>query len=201
MEALLQADDCRVQGFLAAGHVCTVAGYESYVEFVKRYQVPVVVTGFEPVDLLTGILECVEQLESGRCEVANCYRRSVQRAGNSTAQEIVARVFEPADRPWRGMGTIPGGGFQLRPEWARFDAREKFGEAAGAARAPCADCRSGDVLAGRIRPPECPSFGTRCTPDTPLGAPMVSSEGACAAYFRYRPPAPAREPQPAGGTR
>lgn len=186
MEAIMRAGDCRVQGFLAAGHVCTVLGYDSYTEFVERYSVPVVVTGFEPVDLLTGILECVEQLESSRFGVVNRYARSVRHNGNTAAQNIVDRVFEPADRAWRGLGTIQAGGLRLRSEWSRFDAEWRFGCAKAAACSCVAECRSGDVLAGRIRPTDCSSFGTQCTPDSPLGAPMVSSEGACAAYFRYR---------------
>jgi hydrogenase expression/formation protein HypD len=186
MEAIMQAGDCRVQAFLAAGHVCTVLGYDSYVDFVRRHRVPVVVTGFEPVDLLTGILECVDQLESATFDVVNCYARSVRQEGNPSAQEIVDRVFEPADRPWRGLGTIPAGGLRLRSEWSRFDAERRFGLGILPSNGCATECRSGDVLAGRIRPSECSSFGTRCTPDTPLGAPMVSSEGACAAYFRYR---------------
>jgi hydrogenase expression/formation protein HypD len=186
MEAIMQSDGCRVQGFLAAGHVCTVLGYESYVEFVERHRVPVVVTGFEPVDLLAGILECIEQLESRKFRVVNRYARSVRESGNLAALEIIARVFEPADRDWRGLGTIPAGGLRLRREWSQFDAESRLGGIAREAACPTAECLSGQVLAGRIRPTACPSFGTRCTPDTPLGAPMVSSEGACAAYFRYR---------------
>lgn len=186
MEAIMQASDCRVQGFLAAGHVCTVLGYDSYVEFVWRHRVPVVVTGFEPIDLLAGILECVEQLESEQFAVINRYARSVREEGNPAAQDIVSRVFEATDRPWRGLGTIPAGGLRLRPEWSRFDAEQRFGKVEMCSPTCAVECRSGDVLAGRIRPPECSSFGTRCTPDSPLGAPMVSSEGACAAYFRYR---------------
>jgi hydrogenase expression/formation protein HypD len=191
METIMLSDDCRVQGFLAAGHVCTVLGYESYVEFVRRHCVPVAVTGFEPVDLLAGILECVEQLETGRFAVVNRYTRSVRERGNPSAQEIVSQVFEPADRPWRGLGIVAAGGLRLRDEWSRYDAERRFVQIATLSQMNNSqlnntECRSGDVLAGRIRPVECPSFGTRCTPDSPLGAPMVSSEGACAAYFRYR---------------
>jgi hydrogenase expression/formation protein HypD len=186
MEALMQCPDNRIQGFLAAGHVCTVMGYETYEEFVRVYRVPVVVTGFEPVDLLRGILECVQQLEAGTAQVQNCYERSVRRAGNIAAQDVVRQVYEVADRPWRGLGVIPRGGLVLRPEWVRFDAAAKFGLATMLPILDSDECRSGDVLTGRIKPPACPSFGTRCTPDSPLGAPMVSSEGACAAYYRYR---------------
>ncbi len=145
---------------------------------------PVVVTGFEPVDLLQGILRCVRLLESGRAEVANCYRRTAQDAGNPAAQRLVSDVFEACDRPWRGLGVIPRGGLRLRPEYRRFDAEDRFGRTSLPV-VDASDCCSGDVLAGRIKPTACPSFGTTCTPDHPMGAPMVSSEGACAAYYRY----------------
>lgn len=187
MEALASDPACRVQGFLAAGHVCTVAGYESYEPFVTRYGLPVVVTGFEPLDLLQGILECVRQLESDRPTVSNQYARSVQPAGNLPARQIVDRVYEICDRPWRGLGVVPAGGLRLREEWASFDAERRFG-AESSPPEDATECRSGDVLSGRLKPPECPHFGTNCTPDRPLGAPMVSSEGACAAYFLYRRP-------------
>ena len=187
MEALMISPDNRVQGFLAAGHVCAVAGYESYDLFVAKHQVPVVVTGFEPVDLLDGIRECVRQLEAGVAEVRNCYGRSVRRDGNGAAQDIVDRVSQIADRPWRGLGVIPAGGLELRPEWREFDAAMRFNTGMPLHIMELGECRSGDVLAGRIKPTACPSFGTRCTPESPLGAPMVSSEGTCAAYFRYRP--------------
>ncbi len=184
MEAIAASPDCRVQGFLAAGHVCTITGCEEYMPFVERYRMPVVVTGFEPVDLLQGILESVRQLESAAPQVANSYARIARREGNPTAQELVAEVYEACDRPWRGFGVIPRGGLRLRPQWRHFDAEQRF----GGLRLPVLDvteCRSGDVLAGRIKPTECSSFGVNCTPDHPLGAPMVSSEGACAAYYRY----------------
>jgi len=184
MEAIAASADCRVQGFLAAGHVCTVTGCEEYAPLVDRYRMPVVVTGFEPVDLLQGILKCVRLLESDRPEVANCYSRTARNSGNPTAQRLVSDVFEVCDRAWRGFGVIPRGGLRLRGDWQRFDAELRFGHAS----LPVLDttqCRSGDVLAGRIKPTACASFGTLCTPDRPLGAPMVSSEGACAAYYRY----------------
>jgi hydrogenase expression/formation protein HypD len=186
MEMLAASDDSAVEGFLAAGHVCTVAGYESYRRFVERFHLPVVVTGFEPVDLLLGILECVRQLECGEARVVNSYSRSVAALGNERALAIVDDVYEICDRPWRGLGIVPGGGFRLRTKWRQFDAEQRFG------RAPLSivestECRSGDVLTGRMRPTECPHFGGRCTPDSPLGAPMVSAEGACAAYYRYAP--------------
>jgi len=186
MEMLAVSPDCTVQGFLAAGHVCTVAGFDSYREFVETYQLPVVVTGFEPVDLLSGILECVRQLEHGQAKVANCYGRSAAAAGNRRALEIMDDVYEICDRPWRGLGIVPKGGFRLRQEWIRFDAEKRYGRTFTVVEESC-ECRSGDVLTGRIKPTECEHFGTRCTPDTPLGAPMVSAEGACAAYYRYTP--------------
>ena len=195
MELLVQQPDCRIDGFLAAGHVCTVLGCDSYESFVERFRRPVVVTGFEPTDLLDGLHECVRQLESGEARVANRYERSVRATGNSAAQQAIAEVYEPCDREWRGIGTVPGGGLQLRARFERFDAARRFalddvggqraGEFGGATPPLDRDCRAGDVLAGRLKPTDCPHFGKACTPDTPLGAPMVSSEGACAAYFLY----------------
>jgi hydrogenase expression/formation protein HypD len=186
MEMLAESEDNLVQGFLAAGHVCTVAGYQSYERFVEKYRLPVVVTGFEPVDLLLGIQECVRQLQCGEASVVNCYSRSVVAPGNERALAIVDDVYEICDRPWRGLGIVPSGGFRLRAKWARFDADRGF-ERRLAPVHECAECRSGDVLTGRIKPTECAHFGTRCTPDSPLGALMVSTEGACAAYYRYAP--------------
>lgn len=184
MVAVVSSPDSRVQGFLAAGHVCTITGCEEYTSFVDCHRMPVVVTGFEPVDLLAGIAECVRQLEAGQPRVVNCYARTARRGGNRIAQAMVANVYEACDKPWRGMGVVPRGGLRLRREWKQFDAEHRF----GGLKLPVLDdcqCRSGDVLAGRIKPTACSSFGTRCTPDRPLGAPMVSSEGACAAYYRY----------------
>jgi hydrogenase expression/formation protein HypD len=158
---------------------------------------PVVVTGFEPVDLLSGILECVRQLERGEATVTNCYGRSVAAAGNRAALAIVDDVYEICDRPWRGLGVVPSGGFRLREKWAKFDAEKRFGRRLAVIAEPC-ECRSGEVLTGRIRPTECEHFGKRCTPDSPLGAPMVSTEGACAAYFRYAPRSGSPKPQAAG---
>jgi hydrogenase expression/formation protein HypD len=192
MEAIVASPDCRVHGFLAAGHVCTVAGCEDYGPFVERHRMPVVVTGFEPVDLLRGILECVRQLESGDPRLANCYARTARDAGYPTARRLVDGVFEVCDRPWRGLGVIPRGGLRLRREWTKFDAQKRFDHASLRVLEP-SECKSGDVLAGRIKPTACPSFGNACTPDHPLGAPMVSSEGACAAYFRYGVPAQSRD--------
>jgi hydrogenase expression/formation protein HypD len=194
MELLLQAPDNRVQGFLAAGHVCTVMGFQSYAAFARRYQTPVVVTGFEPLDLLAGILACVQQLEGGSACVENQYARSVRPEGNVRAQQIVSDVYEIRDSPWRGMGLIPQGGLGLRADWRRFDAAVRFQDLQQLPIVESDQCCSGAVLAGRIKPPECPAFGKRCTPESPLGAPMVSSEGACAAYFRYRA-------EPVGGNR
>jgi len=193
MEQIVQAPGHSIEGFLAAGHVCTVAGFASYLPFVERYRMPVVVTGFEPVDLLWGILECVRQIESDQARVANCYGRSVRRDGNAQALDLVEQVYEICDRPWRGLGVIPRGGLRLRPEFAALDARQRFASCHVSVTSPahppteCAqECRAGEVLAGRLRPDACPAFGTRCTPEAPLGAPMVSAEGACAAYYRYR---------------
>jgi len=185
MEAILSAPECRVEGFLAAGHVCAVVGYEGYERLAAQYRIPIVVTGFEPVDLLQGVLQCVRQLEEGRCDVENAYARAVRREGNETAQRVVARVFEVAEQDWRGLGSLPESGLRLRPEYAQFDAEKRLGlghiEAAEDSR-----CISGQILRGLEKPPDCPAFGIACTPERPLGAPMVSSEGACAAYFRYR---------------
>lgn len=185
MEMLAASDSNLVQGFLAAGHVCTVTGSNCYEAFANRHQIPVVVTGFEPVDLLLGILECVRQLERGEARVRNCYPRSVHAAGNLQAMAAIDDVFEPCDRPWRGIGVVPLGGFRLRTQWARFDASERFPRTVQPAR-ESPDCRAGDVLMGRIKPTECDCFGTTCTPENPLGAPMVSAEGACAAYYRFK---------------
>jgi hydrogenase expression/formation protein HypD len=186
MEMLVESDDCAVQGFLAAGHVCTVAGYESYREFVNKYKLPVVVTGFEPVDLLMGIFECVRQLESGTAEVVNCYSRSVAAPGNERALAIMDDVYEICDQPWRGLGIVPRGGYRIRAKWRQYDAASRFGTTDEVVDIGT-ECRSGDVLTGRIKPTECAHFGVRCTPDSPMGAPMVSAEGACAAYYRYAP--------------
>lgn len=193
MEALLLAPDNRIQGFLAAGHVCAITGYAAYAALAERFAVPVVVTGFEPVDLLLGIRTCVQLLESGQPRAVNCYGRTVTSAGNQTAQALVDRVYEVTDQLWRGFGTIVQGGYQLRGDYGRFDAWRRFGGEQPAAAVlqqlhPAQDvCCAADVLAGRLRPCDCPQFMTGCTPDRPLGAPMVSSEGACAAYARYVP--------------
>jgi hydrogenase expression/formation protein HypD len=184
MEAVLASPGCRVQAFLAPGHVCTVEGLGAYREVVERHKVPVVVTGFEPVDLLDGILAAVEQLEAGRAEVENRYARAVRNDGNAVARRVVEEVFETGERKWRGIGPIARSGLKLRAEYARFDAVVRFGIGQKEVNEP-AECQAGLVLQGRMKPPECAAFGTRCTPERPLGAPMVSSEGACAAYYLY----------------
>jgi len=185
IEALMSSPDCRVQGFLAAGHVCAVMGYEEYPPIAAKYCVPIVVTGFEPLDILQGVLMVVRQLESGRFEVENQYARAVSREGNRPAQELIHRVFKVVPRKWRGLGEIPQSGLGLNDAYAAFDAEKKFGLTDRRVEEP-ADCLSGQVLQGKINPDECPAFRTRCTPEHPLGAPMVSGEGACAAYYRYR---------------
>jgi hydrogenase expression/formation protein HypD len=184
MEMLMRSPGNNVEGFLAAGHVCTVTGLEAHREFVADYKLPVIVTGFEPVDLLTGILEAVQQLESGSPSAVNCYGRSVAAAGNQSALQLIDEVYEIADRPWRGLGVVPDGGLRLRSKWAPFDAEKKF-ERLPIVSCEGSDCRSGEVLTGKIKPTACEHFGARCTPESPLGAPMVSAEGVCAAYYRY----------------
>ena len=185
MCAVLGSPANRVQGFLAAGHVCAVMGTAQYEPIAEKYHVPIVVTGFEPLDILQGVLMCVKQLEAGRAEVENQYARAVRPEGNRTALEILKEVFEVVPRKWRGIGEIPGSGWSLRPAYAPFDADRRFGVAHITAEEP-AECIAGLVLQGQKKPHECMVFGTRCTPDHPLGAPMVSSEGACSAYYRYR---------------
>lgn len=184
MEAILGSPANRVQAFLAAGHVCAVMGFREYEPIAERYRVPVVVTGFEPLDLLQGIHMAVRALEAGRHGVENQYARAVTREGNLPAQRLVAEVFAPCDRKWRGIGEIPASGLRLRPEYADFDAERRFDVGhLTAAESPL--CIAGEVLQGLRKPHECAAFGRECTPERPLGAPMVSSEGACAAYFRY----------------
>lgn len=183
--AILDDPQARVQGFLAAGHVCAVMGWTEYEPLAARYRVPIVVTGFEPLDILEGIWMAVRQLEEGRHQVENQYVRAVRREGNRPAQALVERVFQVVDRGWRGVGTIPASGLGLRSEFASFDAEARFSLEAIRAAEPAA-CRAGEVLRGVIKPFECAAFGTTCTPETPLGAPMVSSEGACAAYWAFR---------------
>jgi hydrogenase expression/formation protein HypD len=193
IEALLASPDRRVQGFLAAGHVCTVMGCAEYEPIAARHRVPIVVTGFEPLDILGGIDRCVRQLEAGRAEVENQYARAVRREGNRPAQALLREVFRVIDRKWRGIGVIPQSGFGLADAYAAYDAERRFGVTEYRAEEP-SECVSGRVLQGAIKPADCPAFGTRCTPDHPLGATMVSNEGACAAYYRYRRPSPAANP-------
>lgn len=185
IEAIMSAPTCRVQAFLAAGHVCTVMGTEQYPPLVERFGIPIVITGFEPLDILEGIRRAVHQLERGVAEMENAYPRAVAVEGNPAAQALLADVFEVTDRGWRGIGTIPASGWRLAPRYAAFDAERRF--AVDDLRVAESEvCRSGEVLQGFIKPHECAAFGTTCTPRNPLGATMVSSEGACAAYFLYR---------------
>lgn len=192
MEAILSSPDNRVQGFLAAGHVCTVMGYTEYEPLVRKYGVPIVVTGFEPLDILQGVTMCVKQLEEGSALLENQYSRAVRREGNPAAQQLITEVFEVVPRKWRGIGEISRSGLGLREEYAEFDSERRFGLAACTVEEP-SECISGLVLQGVKRPSDCPAFGGRCTPEHPLGATMVSSEGACAAYYRYRRPQPTWE--------
>lgn len=183
--AIMESPTCRVQGFLAAGHVCSVMGTREYPPLVEKYHVPIVVTGFEPLDILDGIRQTVVQLESGRNEVENAYQRAVQKNGNPAAREMLHDVFEVTDRSWRGIGMIPQSGWQLSGKYRPFDAEHRF--AVGDIKTGESSlCRSGEVLQGLIKPNECEQFGKKCSPRNPLGATMVSSEGACAAYFQYR---------------
>lgn len=183
--ALMDSPTRRVQGFLAAGHVCTVMGMGEYGPLVEKYNVPIVVTGFEPLDVLEGIRRTLLQLEEGRAELENAYPRAVSPEGNPIAQAVVNDVFEVTDRAWRGIGVIPQSGWQLSPAYAEFDAEQRF-DVSDIRTEESGLCRSGEVLQGLITPLQCEAFGTTCTPRSPLGAPMVSSEGACAAYYQFR---------------
>lgn len=185
IESILSSPQSRVQGFLLAGHVCAIMGWEEYEPLIQKFRIPMVVTGFEPVDILQGIYMCIEQLEQGRAEVANQYVRAVKQAGNRHAQELIRQVFQIIPRPWRGLGDIAESGLGLTPAYMDFDAAQRFPVETVPAR-HSSDCISGEILLGLKKPDQCSSFGTACTPDQPLGAPMVSSEGACAAYYRYR---------------
>ncbi|KVD88272.1 hydrogenase formation protein HupD [Burkholderia ubonensis] len=185
IEAILGDPANGVQGFLAAGHVCTVMGYTEYESIARRHHVPIVVTGFEPVDLLQGLYLCIRQLEAGRTEVENQYSRAVRRDGNRVARDAISTVFVPQSQCWRGMGSIPASGLGLAPAYRRYDALDRFGDGAPLPEHN-GECISAELLRGRKKPGACPAFGTRCTPDHPLGATMVSSEGVCAAYYRYR---------------
>ncbi len=184
IEAILQSPGNEVQAFLAAGHVCSVMGYWEYPPLAEKYGVPIIVTGFEPLDLLDGIRRAVQQLERGEAQVENAYERIVSYAGNLEAQQLLARVFEVTDRAWRGIGVIPRSGWRLNAEYREFDAELRFKVQEIRAHESSL-CRSGDVLRGVIKPSQCGAFGTECTPRHPLGATMVSNEGACAAYYNY----------------
>lgn len=184
MHAILGSPQNRVQGFLAAGHVSTVMGYWEYPQIAQMYKTPIVVTGFEPLDLVQGILMAVRQLEKGTYEVQNAYPRAVTMEGNRAAQAILEKVYEPCDRNWRGIGKIPMSGWKLRDTFRDFDAEERF-EVSNIQTHESEICVAGSILQGLKKPPECPAFGIQCTPQNPLGATMVSSEGACAAYYRY----------------
>ncbi len=184
MEALLSSPANLVEGFLAAGHVCTVMGYEEYIPISEKYRIPIVVTGFEPIDILQGIYMTVKQLEEGRHEVENQYARAVRREGNVPAQKLIAEVFEIVDRKWRGIGRIPHSGYRLREKYVLYDA-EKIFDLGDMKVEESQMCSAGLILRGLKRPHECSAFGAQCTPEHPLGAPMVSSEGACAAYYHY----------------
>lgn len=191
ISAIMESPDNRVQGFLAAGHVCAVMGWTEYEPLASKYHVPIVVTGFEPLDILEGMLMAVQQLEAGTYRVENQYVRSVRREGTPAARLRVEDVFELADRKWRGIGEIPMSGLRLRNEFSAFDAEAKFGLGDVHVSEPV-ECHAGEVLTGKLKPPRCPAFGTKCTPEHPLGALMVSAEGACAAYYhlaKYREPA------------
>lgn len=185
IRAILQSPYNRVQAFLAAGHVSAVMGYWEYPPLAQSFGVPIVVTGFEPLDLVRGVLMAVRQLEDGRAEVENAYRRAVQEKGNEPAQAVIGRVFESCDRKWRGIGEIPDSGWRLRPEYVEYDAEHRF-DVRAIKTEESSLCIAGEVLRGLKKPTECPAFGEPCTPENPLGATMVSSEGACAAYYRYR---------------
>jgi hydrogenase expression/formation protein HypD len=185
LRALLGAPGNRVQGLIAPGHVCAIVGLEQYEEIAREFQIPIVVGGFEPVDLLEAIVMLAEQLEQGRAEVENQYTRSVRVTGNPAAQRMLADVLEVCDRKWRGLGEIPLSGLKVRDKYAAWDAEIKFHLAPNPVEEP-AECISSLILQGHRKPPQCPAFGIRCTPERPLGAPMVSSEGACAAYYQYR---------------
>ena len=185
MDAILGSPSNRVQGFLLAGHVCAVMGYHEYPSLAEKYKVPMAVTGFEPLDLAQGILQTVRMLEQGRVEVENAYSRTVTFEGNQPAQKTICQVFEDCDRTWRGIGMIPMSGWRLRPEFAEFDAENRF-DVADIQTQESALCIAGQILVGMKKPHDCSAFGKECTPEHPLGATMVSSEGACAAYHKYK---------------
>ncbi|MCX6164700.1 MAG: hydrogenase formation protein HypD, partial [Ignavibacteriae bacterium] len=185
IKAILNSKNNRVEGFLAAGHVCTVMGFKEYEEISKKYKIPIVVTGFEPLDILQGIYMCVSQLEEGRCEVENPYSRVVTREGNKKAREIMYEIFEICNRKWRGIGEIAESGFKIKEKYKEYDAELKFGIVNYSVE-ESTECISGLILQGIKKPGDCPVFGKKCTPEHPLGATMVSSEGACSAYYLYK---------------
>jgi hydrogenase expression/formation protein HypD len=195
IRAVLSSPSNRVQGILAAGHVCTITGLDQYRPIAAEFRVPIVVTGFEPLDILQGVLMCVKQLEAGRHEVENQYTRSVRPEGNRAAIRQIDEVFQPVPRKWRGIGEIPASGLALRDAYAEFDAQRRF-DVSGITAAEPAECIAGEVLQGHKKPHDCSVFGIRCTPERPLGAPMVSGEGACAAYYRYRRRGSTIDPRP-----
>ena len=184
MEAVLSDEEASIQGFLAAGHVCTIMGTSEYQPIVDQFKIPVVVTGFEPVDLLQGILMTVKQLEAGEYKLENQYARMVKPEGNPSARQVLAQVFEVIDREWRGIGTIPRSGYRLREQFVSYDAQRKY-EINFTEAPESAECIAGQILKGLKKPHDCAQFGRKCTPTNPLGAPMVSSEGACAAYYHF----------------
>ncbi|MCU0357673.1 MAG: hydrogenase formation protein HypD [Cyclobacteriaceae bacterium] len=184
MEAILADPETKVNAFLAAGHVCTIMGFNEYDPIAEKYKVPIVVTGFEPIDLLQGIYMAVKQLESGEAKVENQYIRYVQREGNLRAKEAIDEVFAVSDREWRGIGTIPHSGWEVNDDYARYDARKKFSLIAVASE-DITTCIAGEIMKGKKKPFDCPHFGKGCTPEKPMGSPMVSSEGACAAYYHF----------------
>jgi len=184
IKAVMEDEECTIDGFLAAGHVCSIMGYWEYPELAKKYKVPIVVTGFEPVDILQGILMAVKQLEKGSFEVENQYTRIVTKEGNLSAQDIIKKVFTITDIAWRGLDVIPQSGYAVSDNYAAYDAMKKFN--VNIEEAPeSKECMAGDIMKGKIKPRQCPAFGKKCTPQNPLGAPMVSSEGACAAYYHF----------------
>ncbi|HVO76255.1 MAG TPA: hydrogenase formation protein HypD [Ignavibacteriaceae bacterium] len=185
IEALLESGKSRIQALLAAGHVCTVMGYEEYIPIAEKFKIPIVVTGFEPADILQGIFCAVKQLEEGRYNVENQYKRAVRREGNPAAINLLNKVFERSDRKWRGIGLIPKSGYKIRDEYSEFDAEEVF-QTEDSTAEESQICIAGLVLQGIKKPVDCTAFGKHCIPEHPLGAPMVSSEGACSAYFRYK---------------
>lgn len=183
--AIMDDEACIVDGFLAAGHVCTVMGMGEYEPLCRNYKIPIVVTGFEPVDILQGVLETVRLLEAGEFQVLNAYKRTVRDSGNTRAQMVIDTVFEVCDREWRGLGMIPKSGYRIRSAYSQYDAEKRFPELCAVDGQYIDVCCSGKVLKGLLKPDECPAFGKTCTPTNPLGAPMVSGEGACSAYFKY----------------